>query len=403
MNGTVIISNLYKSFNSNNSFRNFFNRKNEANTNISYILKNINIRIEPGEAIGIIGINGAGKSTLLKLITQITTPTSGEIFIDGRVTSLLELGIGLQLDSSGRENILLLSQLLGFLHSDIENILETVIEFSELGDHIDNPVKFYSTGMQMRLAFSIVTAIRPDILIIDEALSVGDAYFQQKSLERIKNFKELGTTIVFVSHDVQAILTICNKVLLLDNGEIIKQGNPESVIDYYNALNSVKNSTYISQVLNEDGKYTTNYGTKEVSISECYLTTKENKKSNIFEVNEILKINFLININSKINKLLFGFIIKDRVGCPVFGTNSEHLGMKFDASKFHTKIKFSFQFPANLGEGIYSISLGLSNSDLQKDFNYDWIDRIHTFEIINTKKNKFMGVAWLEVKCQVDD
>lgn len=398
MNGNIIISNLYKSFNSNISFSNF-NKKEKVNTNISYILKNINIRVEPGEAIGVIGINGAGKSTLLKLITQITTPTSGEIFIEGRVTSLLELGIGLQLDSSGRENIFLVSQLLGFLSSDIKNIIDSIIEFSELGAHIDNPVKFYSTGMQMRLAFSIVTAIRPDILIIDEALSVGDAYFQQKSLERIKNYKKLGTTIVFVSHDIQAILTICNKVLLLDNGEIISQGNPESVIDYYNALNSVKNRINISQVLNVDGKYTTNYGTKEVSISECYLTAKENKRRNIFELNEEININLLITISSKIDKLLLGFIIKDRVGSPVFGTNSEQLGINFDTSKLNTKFKFTFQFSANLGEGIYSISVGLSNSDLQKDFNYDWVDRIQTFEIINTKKNKFMGVAWLQVKC----
>ena len=198
---------------------------------LKWVLKDINFSVQSGEATGIVGINGAGKSTLLKMITGTTQPTKGSVHISGRVAALLELGMGFHPDFTGRQNVLMSGQLLGYSVEEVARLMPEIEAFAEIGDYIDQHVRVYSSGMQMRLAFSVATAQRPDVLIVDEALSVGDAYFQHKSFDRIRQFNKQGTTLLIVSHDKQAIQSVCNRASLLNGGILAMQGEPEAVLD----------------------------------------------------------------------------------------------------------------------------------------------------------------------------
>ncbi|MBN2866883.1 MAG: ABC transporter ATP-binding protein, partial [Thiotrichales bacterium] len=226
-----------------------------------WVLHDINFSIQAGEAIGVIGQNGAGKSTLLKMITGTLPPTKGRIQVNGRIAAILELGMGFNPDFTGRQNAQHGLAMMGFTQSQIEQVMPELEAFAEVGEYFDQPVRTYSSGMQMRVAFGVATAFRPEILIVDEALSVGDAYFQHKSFDRIKQFREQGTTLLFVSHDKSAILALCNRAILIEAGLVIKDGDPEEVTDYYNALIAEKENSTIRQEKNESGKMQTISGT----------------------------------------------------------------------------------------------------------------------------------------------
>ena len=196
-------------------------------------LQNIDIIVEKGEVVGLLGLNGAGKSTLLKVISGIIKPTSGEVRLNGRMAPLIELGAGFDPELTGRENIFLNGSLLGFSKKELRNKIQDIIDFSELGDFIDVPLKNYSSGMYARLGFSIATIYEPDILIIDEVLSVGDFHFQEKSLNKVTEMIESGTTVLFVSHDVEQVKRICKKAIWLERGKIRKIGEAKNVCDEY--------------------------------------------------------------------------------------------------------------------------------------------------------------------------
>jgi lipopolysaccharide transport system ATP-binding protein len=200
---------------------------------LKWVLKDINIHIKQGESVGIIGVNGAGKSTLLKMITGTTRPTEGKIERYGSVAALLELGMGFHPDFTGRQNIYMSGQLLGLDDEKIRSLMSEITEFADIGDYIDQPVRVYSSGMQVRLAFSVATAVRPDLLIVDEALSVGDVAFQAKCFRRISSFKEQGTTILFVTHSLDDIVKHCHRAILLDKGCIAMFGEPREVVNEF--------------------------------------------------------------------------------------------------------------------------------------------------------------------------
>jgi lipopolysaccharide transport system ATP-binding protein len=202
---------------------------------LKWVLRDIDFEIAPGEAVGIVGVNGAGKSTLLKLITGTTAASTGRVDVRGRVAALLELGMGFHPDFSGRQNVLMAGQLIGLEAAQITALMPHIEQFAEIGDYIDQPVRVYSSGMQVRLAFSVATAVRPDILIVDEALAVGDVFFQQKCYERIRAFCQAGTTLLFVSHAMGTMYSLCNRALLISEGTIALDSSPREVIDLYNA------------------------------------------------------------------------------------------------------------------------------------------------------------------------
>lgn len=204
-----------------------------SKADVFWALKDINLTIESGKTVGLIGHNGSGKSTLLKLITKIIYPTSGEIITRGRVSSLLELGAGFHPDFTGRENIYINASIFGLSRKEIDSKLESIIEFSELRDFIDSPIRTYSSGMYTRLAFSVAVHVSPDILLIDEILAVGDINFQKKCITKIKEFKKKGVTMVFVSHNMNDVLEICDSVVWLDKGRMIEYGDTETIAEKY--------------------------------------------------------------------------------------------------------------------------------------------------------------------------
>ena len=233
----IIVEHVYKSFNiymdKANSLKEkllFWNRNKKEKREV---LKDINLTIKNGEAVGLIGVNGSGKSTLLKLMTKIIYPNQGKITTNGKLTSLLELGAGFHPDFSGRENIYFNASIFGLTRKKIDERLDKIIEFSELGSYIDNPVRTYSSGMYMRLAFAVAINVDADILLVDEVLAVGDQHFQDKCIAKMKELKEEGKTMVFVTHSLSTVKDFCNRAIWLSNGEIKMDGKPDIVIDKY--------------------------------------------------------------------------------------------------------------------------------------------------------------------------
>ncbi len=233
----IIVENVYKSFNiymdKANSLKEkmlFWNRNKKEKREV---LKDINLTIKNGEAVGLIGVNGSGKSTLLKLMTKIIYPNKGKITTNGKLTSLLELGAGFHPDFSGRENIYFNASIFGLTRKQIDERIDQIIEFSELGNYIDNPVRTYSSGMYMRLAFAVAINVDADILLVDEVLAVGDQHFQDKCIAKMKQLKEEGKTMVFVTHSLGTVKDFCNRAVWLNNGEIKMDGEPDVVIDRY--------------------------------------------------------------------------------------------------------------------------------------------------------------------------
>ena len=292
------------------------------------VLQDISFSVKRGESVGIIGVNGAGKSTLLKLITGTAQPTTGSIKIFGTVSALLELGMGFHPDFTGRQNAIIAGQLLGMSTSQVEGLMPSIEAFAEIGDYIDRPTRIYSSGMQMRLAFSVATAIRPDILIVDEALSVGDSYFQHKSYERIKEFSRQGTSLLIVSHDRWAIQNICDRAVLLSEGHIVSEGAPDVVTDYYNALIASGGKLTVKQIEHESGAIQTISGDGEAKILEAILTNEDGLPLEIVKTGQRIFLKVSVGIIDDIPELVMGYMIKDRLAQPIFGTNTFHADKK---------------------------------------------------------------------------
>jgi len=370
---------------------------------LHWVLQGINFTVQPGEAVGIIGINGAGKSTLLKLITGTTQPTTGSVHMTGRVAALLELGMGFHPDFTGRQNAFMAGQLLGISSDEIARLMPEIEAFAEIGAYIDQPVRVYSSGMQMRLAFSVATAIRPDVLIVDEALSVGDAYFQHKSFDRIREFRKQGTTLLIVSHDKAAIQSICDRAILLNAGKLAMEGEPEAVMDYYNAMLADHQNQTVKQEVTVDGKIQTISGTGEVTLAEVALLDAAAQPIEMVAVGQAVSLCVKAACKSQVEELVVGYMIKDRLGQPVFGTNTYHHKRKLQNLRGDETIEFSFDFQANLGPGTYSVAIALHADDTHLGKNYEWRDHALVFNMINIDKDEFVGVAWIPpvVRCSV--
>ncbi|GAD62864.1 ABC transporter ATP-binding protein [Aquipseudomonas alcaligenes] len=368
---------------------------------LKWVLQDISFNVYPGEALGIIGINGAGKSTLLKMITGTTQPSRGQIQIQGRVAALLELGMGFHPDFSGRQNVFMAGQLLGLSMEELQALMPEIEAFAEIGSYMDQPVRTYSSGMQMRLAFSVATARRPDVLIVDEALSVGDAYFQHKSFDRIREFRKSGTTLLIVSHDRQAIQNLCDRAILLAHGRLALEGAPEEVMDFYSAMLAEKEQLTIRQERLDNGKVRTISGTGEASFSDVTLLNAQGQRVEVLEVGSQTVLEVTVDIKQSIPRLVLGFMIKDRMGQAIYGINTHRLHRELEALSAGERIVYRFAFPANLGKGNYSIALSLSRFDSHLDTNYEWRDFALVFHVININKPDFVGCASLDAEVSI--
>lgn len=366
-----------------------------ARHTLRWVLHDISFEVRAGEALGIVGMNGAGKSTLLKIIAGTTQPTTGHLESSGRVAALLELGMGFHPDFTGRQNTVMACQLQGMTRDRITALLPQIESYAEIGDYFDQPLRTYSSGMQMRLAFSVATAQRPDILIIDEALSVGDAYFQHKSFDRIRQFRAAGTTLLIVSHDRYAIQSICDRAILLHAGRLILQGTPLEVLDYYNAILADQERQLIRQEVLPDGQVQTISGRGEVTVIAIRLLDAQGQQLDVVEVGQPVTLEIRVRVQQHVSRLVLGFLIKDKLGQAVYGINTHRLELSIEDATVGEEIVYRFDFQMNLGKGSYSISTSLSRLDSHLDGNYEWRDLGLLFHVMNTQHEDFVGTAWL--------
>lgn len=366
-----------------------------------WVLRDVSFSIAPGEAIGLVGQNGAGKSTLLKMITGTLQPTEGIVQANGRIAAILELGMGFNAELTGRQNVHHSAGLMGFSGEQIAQAMPGIEAFAEIGEYFDQPVRTYSSGMQMRVAFAVATAFRPEILIVDEALSVGDAYFQHKSFERIREFQRQGTTLLIVSHDRDSILALCDRAILLEGGRIVRDGKPEAVMDYYNALIADRENATVEVTPLDDGSLQTRSGSGEARIDGVSLHNVRGEAVELVPVGDAVSLRVRVRIVSDIPELVLGYVIKDRLGQPVFGTNTYYLGCSLQTLQAGERIEYRFGFPANLGVGSYSVALALHTSESHIARNYEWRDLALLFNVVNLGKQTFVGLAWIppSVEC----
>lgn len=403
--GTITVSNLGKAYKQYptrwSRLAEWVSPTHKPRHTLKWVLQGINFTVNPGEAIGIVGINGAGKSTLLKMITGTTQPTTGSVHITGRVAAMLELGMGFHPDFTGRQNIIMAGQLLGYSIEEITRLMPGIEAFAEIGDYIDQPVRVYSSGMQMRLAFSVATAHRPDVLIVDEALSVGDIYFQHKSFDRIREFRKQGTTLLIVSHDKGAIMAICDRAILLNAGELAMEGEPEAVMDYYNAMLADHQNQEVKQEVTESGKVQTISGTSEAVVAEIALLNEDGNAIEMVDVGQHVTLRIVAETHAYIEKLILGYGIKDRLGQVVYGTNTDLKKQPILDVLEGSRVAYEITFPVNLGPGTYSIQTALVSSDTHLDNNYEWRDLALVFNVINISKPHFAGCLWIDPEIEI--
>jgi lipopolysaccharide transport system ATP-binding protein len=351
--------------------------------------------------VGIVGRNGAGKTTLLKILSGTTQPSAGRYRIDGRVAALLELGLGFHPDFTGAENAVLGCHLLGVPPAEIEPLLGDIAAFAEVEDHMDQPLRRYSTGLQMRLAFAVATAVRPDVLIVDEALSVGDAYFQHKCVRRIRAFRAAGTTLLLVSHDAAAVKSLCDRALLLDRGRLVHSGTPAAVLDYYNALIAEQDAAAIIQREVERGRTATRSGGGQARLTAVELTDAGGTPTRIFRAGERALLCCTVSFQATLERPTIGLLIRDRLGNDVFGTNTLHLDATEPVVHAGETLTVTFQVRLDIGYGSYSVTAAVHARETHLAESYDWWDHALVFEVIPDDSYRFVGTARLPVSVRV--
>ena len=369
----------------------------------NWVTRHISFDIEKGETIGIIGQNGAGKSTLLKMVTGTLHPTEGGVLINGRISAILELGMGFNPELSGRDNAIHAAGLMGFDANAIAAKIPEIEAFAEIGDYFDEPIRAYSSGMQMRVAFAVATAWRPDLLIVDEALSVGDAYFVRKCFRKIREFQQEGTSLLIVSHDRSAIAGLCSRAILLEQGTIIKDGRPEEVFDFYNAIIAEKEHSTVKVEQLDSGKARISSGTGEATLEQIVLVDDRGQACDHLGVGETIELRLQIRVNQAIEQLVLGYSIRDRLGNIVYGTNTFFTGQVISHPRAGSRYNYIIRSPGSLGVGSYSVQTALVDSETHLSANYEWRDLALMFDVVNSSNKQFIGSLWLEPTISVEE
>jgi len=337
----------------------FFAKKKDKYENF-WALKNLNLYIEKGQATGIIGNNGAGKSTLLQIISGISCPTNGSVKVKGKITALLELGSGFNPHFTGIENIKLYATLHGLNKSKIKKKIQNIINFADIGDYINRPVKTYSSGMRLRLAFAVIAHIDSDVIIIDEALAVGDAHFKIKCFNFITEFKDNGGTLIIVSHDLNTLASICDNIIIINNGSIYKMGKPNYVINEYSKLITCNNNLENKKYSKNNYESSFSYGNDKARITNIKVIDHLRNENNILQSGEIFSIIFEVISTEIIIQPIYAITIKDLKGQKVYSTNTKFSKKKTFDLKKDSKVKIIFDNYCNLNKGEYSVSIGLT-------------------------------------------
>jgi len=370
-----------------------------------WVLRDVSFTIAPGEAVGVIGQNGAGKSTLLKLITGTSRPSEGRITRTGRVAAILELGMGFNPDLSGRQNAFHSAGLMGYSQEQIEQAMPAIEAFAEIGEYFDEAVRTYSSGMQVRVAFAVATAFTPDLLIVDEALSVGDSYFQHKSFDRMRRFREEGTSIMLVSHSMSDVKALCDRAILLERGRVIRDGLPDEVVDYYNALVAKKENESLSvdQRRTKQGWVVTRSGSGEAKVVSLRLVDAgTGREVAVAKVGQALRLELDASVEHAIAHLVLGFMIRDKQGHVVWGSNTWHTGQVESDLARSERVRYTLHFTCRLGPGSYSVSPALVSSETHLVDNFEWIDNLLVFDVMNADEPMFIGSNWLDARFAIE-
>ncbi|QLE42339.1 ABC transporter ATP-binding protein [Nostoc sp. C052] len=374
-----------------------------------WALRDINLEITKGEKLGIIGQNGSGKSTLLQIIARTLTATTGDVWIHGRVSALLELGSGFNPEFTGRQNVFFNGQILGLSREEIEAKYNEIVEFADIGDFIDQPVKTYSSGMFVRLAFAVAVSVDPDILIVDEALAVGDIYFQQKCFERIRNLTRMGTTLLFVSHDSSVIHKICNRALFMEAGNLVLDAKPRQVIDLYEAkllqkkdirseaveIQMFPDSNYVTSEENKEFLDITSESVQEVvinapevSIEFVRFLDETDQEIKVVISEQLLQISVGVLFSQYFEDPHIGFKIRERTGEVIFETNTLCMGKKIGRVESGTLLEICFKFKVPLMEGEYTITFGVADSAIGESLFQRTLVYAHNVAALKVLRNK---------------
>ena len=340
-----------------------------------YALSHVSFDVHQGETVGIIGTNGSGKSTILKIITGVLNPTDGEVIVDGRISALLELGAGFNMEYSGLENVYLNGTMIGFSREEIDEKLDDILNFADIGEFIHQPVKTYSSGMFVRLAFAVAINIEPEILIVDEALSVGDVFFQAKCYHKFEEFKKMGKTIIFVSHDLSAVSKCCDKVILLNRGEKLDEGSPKAMVDMYKQLlvnqdpintdRQEESGEIVAQEIEGSWKSnfqvnpnTLEYGEKIAEIVDFAVFDSKGAITNTIEKGSRFQIKMKILFHEEIQDPIGAYTFKDTRGTEITGTNTMFEKAYIRPPKAGETCVITFEQKMDLQGGEYLISFG---------------------------------------------
>jgi len=358
-----------------------------------WALKEVSFEIEKGTTTGIIGPNGSGKSTLLQIITGTLEPTHGSVWYDGRVAALLELGAGFNPEFTGIENVFMNASLMGFSRRETEKLLPEIERFAEIGDFIHQPVKTYSSGMYVRLAFSIAISAAPDILIVDEALAVGDAIFQHRCTRRLNEMQEAGVTVLFVSHDPAAVRALCSRAILLNAGRLVADGKPQDVLNRYQQIIMAREEAYeadttaiastasaADETSLSELQSTFRHGDGSAQVQSVELLNSAGRRAEIIETGELVNVRFRVAFQKHVEEPVFGFLIRNRHGIHVYGTNSELQGLSIGSVEPGDTFEITFAFECRLAPDFYSITVASHSPDA---ISFDWLDCVAYFQIVS--------------------
>lgn len=379
-------------------------------------LTNVSFKVKKGETVGIIGVNGAGKSTLLKIITGVLNPTSGDIIVCGKVSALLELGAGFNNEYSGVDNIYLNGRMMGYSRKEMDERLQKIIDFADIGEFINQPVKTYSSGMFARLAFAVAINVEPDILIVDEALSVGDIFFQNKCFRKFDELKRKGVTILFVSHDIGSVRQMCSRAIWLDKGNVKMYGEASLVCDMY-MDEKRKAASYVSGHTHDDTKTDIyieklteardypkisyiydQFKNESVAIRSIFFEDNSHEAVNRLYVDKLYRTHVVVECLKDVQNLIIGFVLETNKGLPLYDINN-YINQKevITAKKGETiEIIYEYALP-RIMNGLYLVGAAVASGTQSKHEMLTWLHGIMEIEVVNQGYNS----SYIEIPSEI--
>jgi len=362
-----------------------------------WALRDVNLEVADGETFGVVGPNGCGKSTLLQILTGIHEPTTGRVSRKGRIAALLELGAGFNPEFSGRENVFINGEIMGLSRREIERAMPSIEEFAGIGEFIERPVKTYSSGMHVRLAFAAAIHVEPDILIVDEALAVGDAVFANRCVSKFEELQARGVSVVFVSHDLGLVKQICDRAMFLLDGRIVIEGKPSDVINRYVGAVLEKQRAWDAEHEDRGLSYSHRHGDRQAEVVEIELIGRDGNPTRSVLSGDEVRVRVRSKFRAEQPEPMIGFLIRTRNGLDVFGTNTKIEETKLPACAPGDAVEVEFRFDCRLTPQEYTLTVAAQHAD---GHSHDWLDDAVSFQVLDAKARAGTANLPVEVSCR---